>query len=81
MTTLHKFPTGAAGGEEFRAATPTDVAPYTEDLSGWVKTKGTPSMKTWVLHASPDGKMPSVFFTRRRVGSNARHLPRDLHRV
>jgi uncharacterized protein len=45
--------------QSFRAHAPSDVAPYTDDLSGWVKTKGAPTMRTWVLHASPDGKMKS----------------------
>lgn len=35
----------------------TNLAPSTEDLDGWIKTEGTPSMKTWVLHTSADGNM------------------------
>ena len=33
--------------------------PNTVDLDGWVKVEGTPSMKTWVQQASPDGTMIS----------------------
>ena len=33
--------------------------PLTTDLEGWVKTVGTPTMKTWVQHTSIDGSMIS----------------------
>lgn len=33
--------------------------PMTTDLDGWVKTEGTPSMKTWVQHTSADGSVIS----------------------
>ena len=33
------------------------IKPDTSDLDGWVKTKGSPSMKTWALHTSSDGTM------------------------
>jgi uncharacterized protein len=33
--------------------------PATEDLEGWVKVKGAPSMKTWVMHTAADGTMMS----------------------
>ncbi len=33
--------------------------PMTTDLDGWVKTEGTPGMKTWVQHTSADGSVIS----------------------
>lgn len=33
--------------------------PMVTDLEGWVKTEGTPSMKTWVQHTSADGSVIS----------------------
>ena len=33
--------------------------PMTTDLDGWVKTEGSPSMKTWVQHTSVDGSVIS----------------------
>jgi uncharacterized protein len=33
--------------------------PMVSDLDGWVKTEGTPSMKTWVQHTSADGSVIS----------------------
>ena len=33
--------------------------PMTTDLDGWVKTEGTPAMKTWVQHTSADGSVIS----------------------
>jgi uncharacterized protein len=35
------------------------AAPSTDDLDGWVKVSGNPTMKTWVMHESPDGTMMS----------------------
>lgn len=34
-------------------------APSTDDLDGWIKIAGTPSMKTWVLHTNTEGNMVS----------------------
>jgi uncharacterized cupin superfamily protein len=33
--------------------------PMVTDLEGWVKTEGTPTMKTWVQHTSADGSVIS----------------------
>lgn len=33
--------------------------PITDDLEGWTKVEGNPTMKTWVLHTSADGSMIS----------------------
>lgn len=33
--------------------------PMVTDLDGWVKTEGTPSMRTWVQHTSADGSVIS----------------------
>jgi len=35
------------------------IAPAGSDLDGWIKTEGTPEMKTWVLHKASDGAMVS----------------------
>jgi len=35
------------------------MEPSTDDLDGWIKTAGSPAMKTWVLHTSADGNMLS----------------------
>lgn len=32
-------------------------APSTDDLEGWVRVQGDPSMRTWVQHTSADGTM------------------------
>ena len=37
--------------------------PMTTDLDGWVKTVGSPSMKTWVQHTSADGSVISGTWT------------------
>ena len=37
----------------------TDSAPLTDDLPGWKKVSGSPSMKTWVQHTTADGSMIS----------------------
>ena len=37
----------------------TGMEPSTDDLDGWIKTAGSPAMKTWVLHTSADGNMAS----------------------
>ena len=37
----------------------TGMEPSTDDLAGWIKTAGSPAMKTWVLHTSTDGNMAS----------------------
>jgi uncharacterized protein len=37
---------------------PTGIA-STEDLDGWIKVSGQPTMRTWVVHESPDGTMMS----------------------
>jgi uncharacterized cupin superfamily protein len=37
----------------------TGMEPSTDDLDGWIKTAGSPAMKTWVLHTSADGNMLS----------------------
>jgi uncharacterized protein len=34
-------------------------APLTDDLDGWKKVKGHPTMKTWITHNAPDGTMMS----------------------
>ena len=47
MQTITKLP--AASGS----------APSTDDLDGWIKTEGTPAMKTWVLHTNSEGNMVS----------------------
>lgn len=31
----------------------------TDDLDGWTKVAGTPTMKTWVMHTTADGTMIS----------------------
>ena len=36
-----------------------DLTPSPDTLDGWLVTKGTPSMKTWVLHTTTDGTMMS----------------------
>ena len=33
------------------------VDPVTEDLEGWVKVEGEPTMKTWISHTAADGTM------------------------
>lgn len=33
------------------------VEPITEDLEGWEKLEGNPSMTTWIEYTSPDGTM------------------------
>ena len=38
------------------------ISPITEDLDGWVVTKGKPEMKTWVMHTSEDGSMISGYW-------------------
>lgn len=36
--------------------------PITTDLEGWKAVEGTPSMKTWIEHATPDGKFLTGFW-------------------
>ena len=38
------------------------ISPITEDLDGWLITKGNPEMKTWVMHTSDDGSMISGYW-------------------
>ena len=33
--------------------------PITDDLEGWRKVEGSPSMKTWIQHTTADGTMIS----------------------
>jgi uncharacterized cupin superfamily protein len=33
--------------------------PITDDMEGWVKVEGNPTMKTWVQHTTADGTMMS----------------------
>jgi uncharacterized cupin superfamily protein len=33
------------------------VEPITDDLDGWVKTDGNPTMTTWIEYTSEDGKV------------------------
>lgn len=40
----------------------TDMKPIEADLEGWKVVAGAPSMKTWVLHTSSDGKMISGYW-------------------
>jgi len=37
----------------------TEVDPVTEDLEGWVKVDGNPTMTTWIQHTASDGTMIS----------------------
>jgi uncharacterized protein len=46
--TITKFKDTASAGE-----------PLTDDLDGWKKVKGHPTMKTWITHNAPDGTMMS----------------------
>jgi uncharacterized cupin superfamily protein len=41
-----------------RLGTPSN-APLTEDLTGWVKVEGNPTMKTWIQHTAADGTVIS----------------------
>lgn len=36
--------------------------PVTTDLDGWVPHAGSPSMKTWIEHATEDGKFLTGFW-------------------
>lgn len=38
---------------------PPEGEPLTEDLEGWVKVEGNPTMRTWVQHHAADGTMMS----------------------
>ena len=45
-----------------RLGAPSDapaINPMTEDLEGWVKVEGNPTMRTWVQHTAADGTMIS----------------------
>ena len=37
-------------------------APITTDLDGWKPVSGSPTMKTWIEHATPDGKFLTGFW-------------------
>lgn len=39
-----------------------NATPITADLGGWVPVEGSPSMKTWIEHASADGKYLTGFW-------------------
>lgn len=43
----------------FKLGPTAGLEPSTADLDGWKVIEGNPSMKTWVLHTSHDGKMAS----------------------
>jgi uncharacterized protein len=39
-----------------------NTSPITDDLGGWIPVEGSPSMKTWIEHASADGKYLTGFW-------------------
>ena len=49
MKTLVKLPSSGLG------------EPDTNDIDGWVKVKGNPTMKTWALHSSPSGLVSGIW--------------------
>jgi uncharacterized protein len=45
--------------QTFTKLPPTDAQPITTDLEGWKVVSGKPTMKTWILNTSSDGRMIS----------------------
>ncbi|SEG56517.1 cupin domain-containing protein [Marinobacterium lutimaris] len=39
------------------------VEPITDDLPGWVKQEGSPSMSTWIEYTAPDESMIAGWWT------------------